>query len=170
MPARGQRVSAAGGTAAPGTGGNPASMKKGAVSGNCSQWPMAAMSREYQRCSAGALVRRKPPSGSLMRSRPWTVAVVEVGGMEAGIGFASHWARCSCGTKPRFTSTCAPSSSCKGVITQKPEPSSVRAWVSTVFSGSHRPCAVTGRYSWLAALTWGHSGREGRGTGAACTR
>ena len=140
--------------------GRPASMKKGAARGNCSAWAMAATSRENQRCSAGSLLRKKPPLGSVMRTRPCTVA-------GAASTLPAHSARWSCGMKPRFTSTWVPSPCCSALMTQKPEPRAVTAWVSTVLPGSHWPVRVTGRYSCPAWSMAGQSAGRGRATGAA---
>ena len=65
---------------------------------------MAATSRERQRSLSGSLSRRKPPRGSVMRSRPAT-AVGPLGGPSPRRG-----GRVPDGTKPRLTSTTKPSS------------------------------------------------------------
>ncbi len=137
-------------------------MKKGAAGANPCVSDMACTSRECQRWACASLWRRKPPSGSLMRSRP----VIVTSTFAADVWGVTQSLRADAATKPRLIQTCDPSGSRSGVMTQKPAPSSVAAWASSVLSVIRRPFVRTGRYSCRAALTAVHGPTSASGTGA----
>ena len=157
-----------GALASPGTAS--ASMKYGATSANPRAAAIACTSREYHRFAARSLWRRNPPWGSVMRSKPVTLAAGTAGGRSGDIAEADRAgaaagadeapgctrSRSSAGTNPRFTSTMLPSANRSGVSTQYPAPRSVTACTSVCESSRKVPVAVTRRYSSAAALIFDH--------------